>query len=281
MSWWRRTPRQPPEAQLDLELQYHLDELTREFIDSGLPPEEARRRALIEFGGPAQIREELRDVHRLAILDASRRNFKAALRFIRRSPSFSMTVVLTLGLGIGANSAVFSAIDAILLRPLPFPDGDQLMKILQSGPKSGNATTFVAPVRLEDWNRLNSTFQAMTGYYTEDITEISGPLPEKITQALVSPRFLQVWGILPTLGRDFNEQELHFGGPAAALISERLWRRRFAADPAAIGKKLQIVQGSVTIVGVLPASFRFPLHEVDLWSPIPIGSPYSQSRDAT
>ena len=187
--------------------------------------------------------------------------------------------MLTLALGIGANSAVFSAIDAVLLKPLPFPDGDQLVTLSQSHPKISQP--FVAPVRLEEWNRMNSTFQAITGYYSEDESELSGELLEKIRRALVAPRFLQVWGVAPALGRDFNGREEHFGGPNAVLISDRLWRRKFGADPSVVGKVLRFNRSAVPIVGVMPASFLFPERDVDLWSPNPPDAPFAQGRELT
>src|SRR5437899_2697092 len=179
------------DAQLDTELRFHIDKLTSDNIAAGMAPDEARRQAILEFGGREQVMEDLRDVHRVSIIESSLANLKSAFRFIRKSPSFSMTVILTLALGIGANSAVFSAIDAILLRPLPFPNGDQLMELRQYNLKTNSPRTRLAPVRLEDWNRMNSTFQAITGYYTEDNSETSGALPEKVTQAFVTPRFYQ------------------------------------------------------------------------------------------
>src|SRR4029077_19499906 len=161
----------------------------------------------------------------VSIIETAIANLKSAFRFIRKSPSFSIAVILTLALGIGANSAVFSAIDAILLRPLPFPDGDQLMQLDQFNPKVESPQTRVAPIRLEDWNRMNSTFQSITGSYTEDGSETSGILPEKLKQAFVAPRFLQVLRVSPSLGRDFTADEEHFGGAQAILISDRFWRR--------------------------------------------------------
>jgi len=282
MSWWNSILRKrPPETQLNSELRFHIEELTEANIAAGMSPEEARRRAMLEFGGPEQIKEELRDVHRVLILDSAFANLKSALRFLRKSPSFSLTVILTLALAIGANSAVFSAIDAILLRPLPFPNGDQLMRLEQLHLKVASPQTFVAPTRLEDWNRMNSTFQAMTGYYTEDVSETSGVLPEKVTEAYVAPRFLQVWGILPALGRDFTPEEERSGGPDVVLISDRFWRRRLGADPSAVGKKVRIGKSSFSIVGILPASFLFSVRDVDLWSPIEVDSPYAQDRRST
>jgi putative ABC transport system permease protein len=282
MSWWKSLfPKRASDAQMNSELRFHIDELTDENIAKGMTPEEARRRAMLEFGGREQVKEELRDVYRIRLLDATVANLKSAFRFIRKSPTFSATVILTLALAIGANSAVFSAIDAILLRPLPFPDADQLMRLDQYNPKVASPTTFVAPVRLEDWNRLNSTFQAITGYYTEDVSESSGSLPEKVTRAWVAPRFFQVWGMAPTLGREFNSSEETAGGPAAVVISDRFWRRRFNADPNVIGKILRVDGNSFPIIGVMPASFLFPDRDVDLWSLIQTGSPYAQDRHST
>jgi predicted permease len=266
---------------MNSELRFHLEELIDAYIADGLPPEQARRRAILEFGGHEQIKEDLRDLYRVRLIENTLTNLKVAFRFIRKSPSFSLTVILTLAIGIGANSAVFSAIDAILLRPLPFPASDQLLRLEQYTPKVASPHTSVAPVRLEDWNRMNSTFQAMTGYYTEDVSETSGALPEKVTVAYTAPRFLQVWGVAPALGRDFNLQEAQSGGPEAVLVSDRFWRRRLGADPSVIGRKLRIGNNSYPIVGVMPASFLFANRDVDLWSPIAVDSPYSQVREST
>ena len=282
MSRWKFLfPKRASDSQMDSELRFHLDELTEANIAAGMSHEEARRRAILEFGGREQVKEDLRDVYRIPLIETMVANLKSAVRFLRKSPTFSLTVILTLALGIGANSAVFSAIDAILLRPLPFPNGDQLMRLEQYNPKSPGPQTFVAPIRLEDWNRLNSTFQAITGCYTEDSSETSGALPEKVTQAFVAQRFLQVMGVAPALGRDFNSDEERFGGPNAVLISDRLWRRRFGANPSALEKKLRLNGYSYSIVGIMPASFLFPERDVDLWSPIPPNSPYAQSRKST
>jgi putative ABC transport system permease protein len=269
------------DAQIDSELRFHIDALTEENIAAGMNPAEARRQAQLEFGGREQIKEEVRDVYRVQLLDSATMNLKAALRFLRKSPSFSIAVILTLALGIGANSAVFSAIDAILLKSLPFPDGDQLVQIGQSSRTVKTPQTAVAPVRLEDWNRMNTTFQAMTGYYTEPESETTGELPEKVSRALVAPRFLQVWGIAPALGRDFTYEEHLESGPSAVIISDRYWRNRFGADPQILSRKLRLGTESHSIVGVMPASFRFPERDVDLWSPIPVDGKYSQLREAT
>src|SRR5690348_2523367 len=271
--------KRPQDRQFDSELRFHIAKLTEENIAAGMATEEARRRAILEFGGQEQVKEEVRDVYRVRIIDSALANLKSAMRFLRKSPTFSVTVILTLALGIGANSAVFSAIDAILLKPLPFPDANQLVLVEQHNPKDPNFRTFVAPVRLEDWDRLNSTFQGLTGYYTEDVSESTGALPEKVTRAWVSPRFFQVWGMSPALGREFSPEEEMLHGPAAVLISDRYWRRRFNADTNVVGKNLRLDGSLYPIVGVKPPSFLFPNRETDLWCPIPAGVSYGNARE--
>ncbi|PYT80298.1 MAG: ABC transporter permease [Acidobacteria bacterium] len=282
MSWWKFfLPKRASGAQLDSELRFHIAELVEANIAAGMPPGEARRRAMLEFGGKEQIKEEVRDVYKIRFIDSTVANLKSALRFLRKSPSFSITAILTLALGIGANSAVFSAMDAILLRPLPFPEGDQLMWLEQFHRKVKNPLGRLSPTRLEDWNRMNSTFQAITGYYTEDESETSGILPEKVTAAFVAPRFVQVWGVAPELGRDFTTEEEHWGGPSAVVISDRFWRNHFGSDPNVLREKVSFGKFSSRIVGVMPASFLFPDRDVDLWGAVPTDAPMAQSRDST
>src|SRR5215470_7133508 len=268
---------------LERELRFHITERTEELQEAGMSAEAAARLARRQFGNYTALVEGTRDMDIAEGLDATVRNVRLSLRALAKSPAFSITVVLTLALGIGANSAVFSAIDSVLLRPLPFPDGDRIVSIAQIQAKTPQPN--IAPARLEDWNRLNHTFDAISGYYTQDDSEASGDLPEKLTHALVSPRFLQVWGVAPQLGRDFNPPEERYGGPNAVLISDGYWRRRFNASPDVIGKKLRLgiyaQQLSYTIIGVMPASMAFVQRNVDLWSVSAPDFPYARSRDLT
>ncbi|HMG86945.1 MAG TPA: ABC transporter permease [Terracidiphilus sp.] len=279
---WKRSPRKPArEDAVNEEIGFHIAELTEDYIARGMSPEEARRRALLEFGGREQVKQQLREVHISPVFEGFAFNLKAAMRFLRKSPSFSIVVILTLALGIGANSAVFSAIDAIILRPLPFPHSNQLVALYQHDYKGRDANVSVAPVRLEDWNRLNSTFLAISGYYFDDLSETSGSLPEKVTECLVAPRFLEVMGVSPMLGREFTAQEEHWGGSNSALISYTYWQRHFHGDPGAVGQKLHIGDYSYAIVGVMPSSFQFPKNEVDVWTPSAPDAPFAQRRDET
>ncbi|HTS48017.1 MAG TPA: ABC transporter permease [Bryobacteraceae bacterium] len=288
MAWFGRlwNVLRPSRLQRDLnrELSFHVLERTEELEAGGMNPEEAARMAQLQLGNyPLQV-ERTRDMDIQQGLEATLRNLRHAVRALAKAPGFTATVVATLALGIGANSAVFSAIYAVLLRPLPFPNADRLVTLSQLNPKMREP--FVAPARLADWNRLNTTFQAITGYYSEDESELSGELPERLTRALVARRFLEVWGVAPQLGRDFTPLEEHFGGPPAVIISDRFWRRRFNADPNVIGKTLRFGTSRsgpqlVPIVGVMPASFQFPLREVDLWSPSPDDAFFAHGRELT
>jgi predicted permease len=266
---------------LDREIAFDIEERTTANIAHGMTPDEARRQAIVEFGGRQQIKEELRVVHASALLDSIAFNLKAAMRFLRRSPSFSAAVILILALCIGSNSAVFSVVDAIVLRPLPFPHGDELVALYQHDLKNRNTNRLVAPPRLEDWNRMNSSFQSISGYYLDDLSETSGPLPEKLAVALVAPRFLRVMSVAPLLGRNFTPDEESFGGPNAVLISYRFWQRRFHGAPDATEQKLHIGDYSYSIAGIMPPQFAFPNRDVDVWSPSPPDAPYARRRDAT
>lgn len=268
-------------AAVDHELADHIERLIDANVAAGMPAEEARRRALIEFGGREQVRQQVREVHLSALAEALRFHFRAAMRFLVKAPGFSLAVILTLALGIGANSAVFSAIDAIVLRPLPFPHGDQLVRIYQHDAKGRNDNTFVAPQRVEDWNRMTTALSGVTGYYKDDLSELSGPLPERVTEALVAPRFLAVLGVAPLLGRNFTPEEERFGGPDAVLIGYAYWQQKFHGDPDVLNKKLRIGSHFFSIVGVMPRGFEYPDRDVQIWGPSPPDAPYAVRRDDT
>ena len=206
------------------------------------------------------------------------RDLRYAIRTLARTPAFAAAVVLTIALGVGANATVFSVVNAVVLEPLKFPRADRLMVLRQTQERSGE--TNIAPIRLEDWNRLNATFEAITGYYVEDASETSGDLPERVRRAFVAPRFLDVWGVAPQTGRGFSDAEHTTGAAPAAIISDGYWRRRFGADPAVVGRTLRIGGGSFPIVGVMPAGFLFPDRRVDMWLPVAMPPWLAQARQA-
>jgi predicted permease len=193
------------------------------------------------------------------------RDVRYAVRVLARSPGFTLTVIATLALAIGANGTVFSAIDAILLRPLSFKDPDRLVVVNESRPTAPTSNT--APVRLEEWNAANETFEAISGYYREDVSETSGDLPEKFRLAHVAPRFLAVFGTSPSIGRGFTPEESQAGASPVALITHRYWRARLDGATNVLERQLRIGDNAVPIVGVLPESFRFPDRDVDFFTP--------------
>src|SRR5215510_7515017 len=182
------------EDELNEELQYHLEREIHEGLRAGLTPEEARYAAMRTMGSVEKSKEECRDQHHVKFVqrvEAFCQNIRYSTRTLLRTPGFTLTVVLTLALGTGANTAVFSAINAVLLRPLPFPDADRLVQITQT---QGRTTASVGPVRLEDWNQQNSTLEGITGYTAEDVSDTSGDIPERVRRASVTRRFFNVWG---------------------------------------------------------------------------------------
>src|SRR5262245_231771 len=256
------------EDELNKELQYHLEREIQEGLRAGLTPEKARYAAMRTMGAVEKSKEECRDEHRLKFVqrvEAFFGNIRYSTRTLRRTPGFTLTVVLTLALGTGANTAVFYAINTVLLRPLPFRHADRLVRITQT--QEHNSESSIAPVRLEDWNQQNSTLEGITGYLTEDVSDTSGDIPERVRRASVTRRFFNVWGTAPAMGRGFTDADHQQGAPAAVVISDRYWRSRLNADPSALGKHVRIGADSFGIVGVMPASFRFPDSNVDLWFP--------------
>jgi putative ABC transport system permease protein len=264
------------ERDLDRELSFHLAERIDQLKQHGLNEAEAVRMARAQFGNLTLQRERSRDLNVTGSLDALLRSVRHAWRAIVRTPGFAVTVVLTLALGIGANAAVFSLIDAVLLRPLPFPDADRLVRLTQIREASGESNT--AAVRLDEWSRGSSTFVGIVAYQIEDVSDTTGTTPQRVRRATVGPRFLEVVGLNPRLGRGFAEGEHRLGGPAAALISERYWRARYSADPGVLGQAIRMGNRSYPVVGVLPASFGFPDDDVDWWVPQWIDAPWALPR---
>jgi predicted permease len=209
--------------------------------------------------------------------------WRTALRSLARRRGLAFTVVLTLTLGIGANSAIFSAVDSVLLRPLPYPAPDRLVAVyelnLASGTR-GTATQLVAPVRLEEWNRLNRSFDGLAGSYFENMTDTTGPLPERVEAMRISPRFFAVLGVAPAFGRAPEPAEELFGGPRLVMLSDAFWRARFSGDPSAVGRTLVLGGTSHTIIGVMPPSFRYPTATTEVWVPAQMSAGLLSARQA-
>jgi predicted permease len=205
---------------------------------------------------------------------------RAALRATIRRPLFAAIVVALLALGIGANSAIFSAVDAVLLRPLPYPAADRLVAIYEANVSHHDLTSLVAPGRLEEWNRMNRSFDGLAGSYFENMTDTTGPLPERVAAMRISPRFFSVVGTPAALGRTPTPEEDRFGDPAVVVVSDAFWRERLNADPNAVGRSRTLGGVSRTIVGVMPASFRYPSITTEAWIPAQMSAGLLQARQA-
>jgi putative ABC transport system permease protein len=205
-------------------------------------------------------------------------HWKSATRSLARRPAFAAATILILALGIGATTTLFSLIDTVLWKPLPYPSPDRLVTLYEANPAKNQNRSLIAPVRLEDWNRLSQSFESISGIYTENVTDTSGTEPERLSGRRVAPRFFSVYGTTEAVGRVFDPAEEKFGGPLAAVISYRLWQRRYHGDPGTVGKRLILSGKGYTIVGVMPEGFAAPA--VDLWMPAQIPPFLLQNRDA-
>ncbi len=262
------------EAEIDSHLQMAVDENVRR----GMAPDEARRKALIRFGGGAMARELHRDARGLPALDNLLQDLRYALRSLRRDAGFTLFAVLIVGLGIGASSTVFSVVNTLLLRPLPFPDSSRLVWLANHDTSglSGQTTQVGHLLDLREQNRSFSGLGGYNAFYGIGDNQLTGDgEPERLTGVPVSENFFTVLGVQPVVGRLFNEEECKWMGPRAVLLSYGLWARRFASDSGIAGRTLMINGRPTTVAGVLPRSFDFgtvfaPGTHVDLFSPFPL-----------
>ena len=193
-------------------------------------------------------------------------DFRFAFRQLRKSPGFTFVAVMTLALGIGANTAIFSVINAVLLQPLPYPHADRIMSLNEF---SGGTNSAIAFPDYLDWRRDNTVFEqlAISRRESRNLSGIPGRAPERVGAAFVTANFFAVIGLTPELGRTFTEEEDKVGGPALAVISDRLWQRVFQKDPGVLGRSLSFHNQLYTVVGVMPPAMTSP-QETDVWFPI-------------
>jgi predicted permease len=265
------------DADLDQELAAHLDLAIEDNLRRGLSPQEARRQALIRFGGVQQSRELQRAARGLPALDILMQDLRYTLRTLRRDRGFTLVAILILALGIGANIAVFSVVDTLMLRPLPFRDPARLLWI---GPEIFNGDWSSATYSIDAYKELverNKSYEDVAGYYafsSSDNFKLTGHGdPKPFTGIGITPNFFQVLGVAPAMGRLFHRDESLPGAGQVILLSYPLWQRQFHADPAIIGQPVDFNGRSFTVVGVLPRSFDFgavfaPGTKTDLFVPI-------------
>jgi putative ABC transport system permease protein len=279
MYWLRRLLRkQSTEKQLDSELQFHLEQQVADYVAAGMAPEEARRRARLEFGGMEGVKEECRESRRVHTVDTFLQDVRYGLRMLRKSPGFTLVTVLTLALGMGANTAMFSIIDAILLRPLNFPRLEQLVVLSEPQPHSLSTSETVAPADYVDWTRQATVFEQLAAYsgWGADLTGTGEP--EHLDGARVSPSFFSTIGIAAAVGRTFTPEEARPGQEQVAVISYGLWQDRFSGDPRILESSIRLNGVPYKIVGVMPRDFSFP-RATQLWVPLALSRDFVQERE--
>jgi predicted permease len=245
--------------ELNSHLQLHIDDNVR----AGMTPAEARRAAMIALGGVAQTTESYRDRRGLPTLDTLRQDVVYAIRVLRKNRGFTATVVVTLALGIGANTAIFSVVNAVLLRPLPYPASHRLVSVSQFHLRSGTPEWATWPDYV-DWRDRATRLQGLGSAWPIAINLTGVDEPERLQGAAVTPTLFSVLQVAPVIGRAFSEKT--DADPRIVILGQALWRRRFASDPRVVGRALELNGRRHTVVGVMPEGFSFP-PGVELWIP--------------
>jgi predicted permease len=265
------------DVELDDEVASHLEFAVEEKMRHGVPEEEARRQALVQFGGIAQAKERQRDARGLPWLDVLSQDLRFTLRTLGRDRGFTVVAVLILGLGIGANIAVFSVVNTILLRPLPLRDPQRLVRILTKNPTGGESSMTYTADATEVFQRQNRSFESVSGYFAftgPDNLKLGGngqPMP--VTGLMVGGNFFQTLGVQPLLGRLFLAEETVHNSRPVVLLSYPFWKQQYRGNPGIVGQAIDLDKTPVTVIGVLPASFDFgavfsPGSKVDMYTPV-------------
>ena len=269
---WLRTifQRSPAEREMDVELRFHLDAFAEDLMRRGVPRDEAIRRARVEFGGIENFKEECRDARGANVFESLWQDLRFALRMLRKSPVFTTVAVLTLALGIGANTAIFSIVDAVLLRSLAYPDPNQLVLMFAVPLKQPDALSGISYRDFTEYHEHNRVFSEMAGNAFHDLTLTGAGEPSIVNTGDVTPEIFPLLKAKPLQGRTLLPEDGKPGAVPVAVLSEDLWRSRFGSSPALIGKSITLDMRSFTVVGILPESFRYPdgAPHQDVWIPI-------------
>ena len=257
------------DRELDGEIAAHLEQAERDNVLAGMTREEARLTARRNFGGVEQMKEQNRDQQGWPYLHDLAQDLKHSFRLIRRSRGFTTLVVVTLALGIGATTAIFSVLYAVLLRPLPYQDADRLAILWTTSPERDSYEEPTSYPNYDDWKDQSQTFQDMAVFWDGSFL-LSGPAEnERVQGAVVTANLFPLLGVPPALGRFFTAEEER-RRERVVLLSYGLWQRRFGGSPDVIGRTLEMDGGNSRVIGVMPADFRFPTKDVQLWEPITV-----------
>ncbi len=263
------SPRQV-DQDFEHELETHLAMLTEENVRRGMAPDEAKRAARVRLGGLTQLKETNRELQALPIIETFLQDARYALRMLRKNPGFTAVAVLTLALGIGANTAIFSVVYAVLLKPLPYTKSDQLFNVFETQPQEGIMGTGWSYANFAELREQNHVFSEMAGSQFHQLTLTGRGEPSVVNASVVTPELFSVFGEKPLAGRTFFSVDGKPGAPPVVILSENLWRGSFGADPSLIGSPINLDKRSFTVIGIMPAAFRFPqlTESEQLWIPL-------------
>ena len=271
MGWLQRIrnlgKRDAVDAEIAAELQSHIDLAVEEAVRAGMSEDEARRAARLRFGNPAAVKETTMEADAALGIDGVWRDVRFAVRQLKRSPGFAVTVIATLALGIGANTAIFSAVKAVLLAPLPYKDSGRIVAVWTSKPARGESEPSASsPGDFAVWKQKAGVFEDMAPSYDDEMTLTGSGSPQFLIGYAVSANYLSILGVAPAMGRLYTDEEDRPGGPPVVLLSDHLWRTTFDGDPEIVGKAITLDGKRYTVLGVMPRAFNYPT-SVQIWTP--------------
>jgi putative ABC transport system permease protein len=254
---------------IEEELRIHVEMETETNIKRGMPPDEARAAALKSFGAMSRNTELGYDIRGGGWLETLWQDLRFGARMLIKHPGFTLIAVLTLALGIGANTAIFSVVNAVLISPLPYHAPDRLAQVWEHNRPKNKPRSSVAPANFLDWKAQNRSFEGMAAYDNFPSFNLTGAgEPERVQAARVSVGLFPLLGVEAVVGRTFTDEEERRGSHQVALVSNGLWQRRFGADPGLVGRTLSLNDQSFTVVGILPPDFRFLPEEYEIFIPM-------------
>jgi putative ABC transport system permease protein len=255
---------------LDQDIRDHIEQETRDNIGRGMPPDEARFAALRKFGNIRRVKEDTRDIWIVVWFERLMQDLRYGIRMLAKAPAFTAVAILTLALGIGANTAIFSVVYAVLLKPLPFTDPGQLVTAFQANSHVGIAETGCSFPNYEEWRAQNHVFSELAGVLAHQLTLTGSGEPTVVNTSVVTPELFALLDVRPLAGRILFSEDGNQGAPPVALVSEDLWRGRFGADPKIVGSSISLDKRPFTVVGIIPAAFRTPFFNTrqEVWIPL-------------
>jgi putative ABC transport system permease protein len=254
------------ERDLDKELGFHIDMLTEQNVRAGMPPADARRAATRAFGALDRVKDDVRDTWLSRLFETFGQDMRYGLRNLGRNPGFAMVVVLTMALGIGANTAIFSVVNGVLLRPLPYQDGDRLVVLRQQRPLANVEDTGFSYQEILDYRTRAQSLDGVVEFHDMWFILLGRAEPERVATGVVSPNFFDVLGVRPAFGRVFQEADDKPGAPAVLMLSHKYWQRSFGGDPSVVGRVFQMNDRPHQVIGILPPVPQYPL-ELDVYMP--------------